>query len=253
MEVHAHTHTPRKKWTHYFWEFLMLFLAVFCGFMAENFREHLLEHKKEKSFISSLWEDLHKDTARLNYSIDRLKGDMRNGDTLVRLYLKGIKDKTFEPDIAKYGLRAGFSVDVVFNDRTSSQLKASGSMRLIRDKEVADLLLQYWNNQLRIEQVHDRYESIRIEQRKLGWKTFQWFPLNFQSYEKKDLSGFSLPPEVFAATPAGIMNEQLLIEFMNVTSNLFNTGLSQYLKELESELQLAQHLISMIEKNYHLK
>jgi hypothetical protein len=33
MEVHAHTHTPdpdshrgRKKWIHYFWEFLMLFL-----------------------------------------------------------------------------------------------------------------------------------------------------------------------------------------------------------------------------------
>ncbi len=30
MEVHAHTHSPRRKWTHYFWEFLMLFLAVFC-------------------------------------------------------------------------------------------------------------------------------------------------------------------------------------------------------------------------------
>ena len=30
MEVHAHSHTARKKWTHYFWEFLMLFLAVFC-------------------------------------------------------------------------------------------------------------------------------------------------------------------------------------------------------------------------------
>ncbi len=40
MEVHAHTHTARKKWTHYFWEFLMLFLAVFCGFLAENQREH---------------------------------------------------------------------------------------------------------------------------------------------------------------------------------------------------------------------
>jgi hypothetical protein len=25
MEVHAHSHTPEKKWTHYFWEFLMLF------------------------------------------------------------------------------------------------------------------------------------------------------------------------------------------------------------------------------------
>ena len=30
MEVHAHTHTARKKWTHYFWKFLMLFLAVLC-------------------------------------------------------------------------------------------------------------------------------------------------------------------------------------------------------------------------------
>jgi len=43
MEVHAHTHTARKKWTHYFWEFLMLFLAVFCGFLAENQREHMIE------------------------------------------------------------------------------------------------------------------------------------------------------------------------------------------------------------------
>ena len=44
MEVHAHTHTARKKWTHYFWEFIMLFLAVFCGFLAENQREHIIEH-----------------------------------------------------------------------------------------------------------------------------------------------------------------------------------------------------------------
>ena len=35
MEIHAPTHTPRKKWTHYFREFLMLFPAVFCGFLAE--------------------------------------------------------------------------------------------------------------------------------------------------------------------------------------------------------------------------
>ena len=24
MEVHAHTHTPQKKWTHYFWKPLLL-------------------------------------------------------------------------------------------------------------------------------------------------------------------------------------------------------------------------------------
>ena len=49
MEVHHHSHTPGKKWAHYFWEFLMLFLAVFCGFLAENFREHQVEKKKGKT------------------------------------------------------------------------------------------------------------------------------------------------------------------------------------------------------------
>ena len=46
MEVHSHTHSPRKKWTHYFWEFLMLFLAVFCGFLAEN----IWDYKTHESF-----------------------------------------------------------------------------------------------------------------------------------------------------------------------------------------------------------
>ncbi len=69
MEVHQHSHTPRKKWTHYLWEFLMLFLAVFCGFLAENFREHQVEKERGKQYILSLYEDLKTDTARLNYII----------------------------------------------------------------------------------------------------------------------------------------------------------------------------------------
>ena len=72
MEVHAHTHTPRKKWAHYFWEFLMLFLAVFCGFLAENFREHQVEHRREKKFMVSMVEDLRKDSAFLALSIETL-------------------------------------------------------------------------------------------------------------------------------------------------------------------------------------
>ena len=59
MEVHAHSHTPRKKWTHYLWEFLMLFLAVFCGFLAENFREHYVEHQREIQFIQSLVKEFY--------------------------------------------------------------------------------------------------------------------------------------------------------------------------------------------------
>ncbi|MBK7679895.1 MAG: hypothetical protein IPJ29_10920 [Chitinophagaceae bacterium] len=69
MEVHAHTHTPRKKWTHYFWEFIMLFLAVFCGFLAENQREHMIEHQREKKFIRSLCSDLRRKTRQVRVQL----------------------------------------------------------------------------------------------------------------------------------------------------------------------------------------
>jgi hypothetical protein len=56
MEVHTHSHTAPKKWTHYLWEFLMLFLAVFCGFLAENIREQSVERHRENQFIQSFIE-----------------------------------------------------------------------------------------------------------------------------------------------------------------------------------------------------
>ena len=41
----------------------MIFLAVTLGFFAENLRENISDHKKEKEFIKSLTDDLKKDTA----------------------------------------------------------------------------------------------------------------------------------------------------------------------------------------------
>src|SRR5512139_798727 len=70
MEVHHHSHSghsePRKKWMHYFWEFLMLFLAVFCGFLAEYQLEHQIEKDREKQFIQSMVKELEADTAQLH-------------------------------------------------------------------------------------------------------------------------------------------------------------------------------------------
>jgi len=65
MEVHHHAHTSRKKWTHYFWEFLMLFLAVFCGFLAEYQLEHKIEKDRERQFVKQLYRDIKFDTLSL--------------------------------------------------------------------------------------------------------------------------------------------------------------------------------------------
>src|SRR5215213_5817224 len=64
METHAQElHKVRGQgWKHYFFEFLMLFLAVFAGFLAENQREHIVERQREKKFARRLLSDLQQDS-----------------------------------------------------------------------------------------------------------------------------------------------------------------------------------------------
>src|SRR5690242_4288294 len=70
MEVHAHTHTERKKFTHYLWEFLMLFLAVFCGFLAENIREHMVEQRRAKDLARNLYKEVLSDSIAVQQKIN---------------------------------------------------------------------------------------------------------------------------------------------------------------------------------------
>ena len=107
MEVHHHpiaigSHTSRKKWTHYFWEFLMLFLAVFCGFLAEYQLEHVIENNREKQFIQSFIEDLKTDTASIELNIAFRKKKMGQLDSFM-LLLSTQKIKRNENDLYYFG------------------------------------------------------------------------------------------------------------------------------------------------------
>src|SRR4029078_3657144 len=96
MEVHSHSHTERKKWTHYLWEFLMLFLAVFSGFMAENYREHVAEGrratrygreqvaegKRAKKYALNVVDDMKRDTVMIGVIIRQLNGYVKVIDSL---------------------------------------------------------------------------------------------------------------------------------------------------------------------------
>jgi hypothetical protein len=144
MEVHHHSHTPRKKFNHYFWEFFMLFLAVTAGFFVENQREHFIEHRREKQYIRSLISDVSADTVRLNEII----------------YARTLRDhrldsmnKLLNSDSARYHTNYIYSVAVsaartlqfrfVPNDGTMQQLKNSGALRLIRNHTVTEQIAKY--------------------------------------------------------------------------------------------------------------
>src|SRR5438552_4843240 len=84
METHAsHLHkAPGYGFKHYLFEFLMLFLAVYCGFLAENWREHLVTQKMEKQYVKSFYQDLTADENDLQQIINNLEYQVRTSDSL---------------------------------------------------------------------------------------------------------------------------------------------------------------------------
>lgn len=144
MEVHAHSHTPRKKWSHYLWEFLMLFLAVTLGFLVENQREHYVEHQREKQFVQSLFNDIKADTVNLDRIINARTKKEHSLDSLSYL-MNSDSSKYFTKQIYFYAVSIARTLPYRFvpNDGTIQQLKNSGAFRLIRKRTVVDSISKY--------------------------------------------------------------------------------------------------------------
>lgn len=131
-----------QKTGNHLFEFFMLFLAVFCGFMAENLREQLSESQREKIFIKSIVEDIKSDTLESNAILSSLKTR--------RIGIDNVMTELQSPEVMKnsnhlYRLwTESLGLDVfISNDRTIQQLKSSGELRLIRNKKVSDSIMQY--------------------------------------------------------------------------------------------------------------
>jgi len=143
MEVHHHAHTARKKWTHYFWEFLMLFLAVFCGFLAEYQLEHKIEKDRGKQYIRSFYEDLITDSSHFNSLISTFQKKLSVLQNLSSCYDSLLSDRP--PKNLTAIIRNTFDFpDMVNTDRTLQQLKNAGGLRLLKAAD-ADSILLYDN------------------------------------------------------------------------------------------------------------
>ncbi|MBL7723925.1 MAG: hypothetical protein JNK27_07235 [Chitinophagaceae bacterium] len=246
MEVHAHTHTARKKWTHYFWEFLMLFLAVFCGFLAEYQLEHKIEHDREKQYMKTLVEDLKADTTNYNTTLRFWK----QTDSAIAVNRPLIKPPIAKENISKaYRLAAALmnSDEFVYNDRTIEQLRGSGSFRLIRNDSISGSLIRY-----------DSYirNSLRSQEK------FSQNILQNLLHIQNEIFDSELLESYFINNSAG--NYEHLLKEINPSKNdlLFKyyneiflyKSIIYYIIISETRLkQKAIALIELIKRSYHLK
>ena len=142
MEVHSHAHTARKKWTHYLFEFLMLFLAISAGFLVENMREHYVENKREKVLIKSFVEDLKQDTAKITANIQIRNSKILVMDSLIKIINSSDPNQDGQ-SVYYWGRRVSRSTLFQSNDRTIKQLKNAGGLRLIRNQTASNTIMTY--------------------------------------------------------------------------------------------------------------
>ena len=149
MEVHHHAHDTsahhKKNWKSYFWEFLMLFLAVFCGFLAEYQLEHKIERDREGIYLKNLFEDL-KDDVNHYAEYDSVSFQYFSIiDSMMMLMKSADRDKHLN---RIYYLERAATMNVKnflsYNSRTYEQMKHAGHLRLIRNQQVADSISAYY-------------------------------------------------------------------------------------------------------------
>ncbi len=245
MEVHHHAHTARKKWTHYFWEFLMLFLAVFCGFLAEMKLEHTIEHQREKQFMQSMVEDLQTDTADLPKAIRKAERIVLYSDSSLQFLLTYQIADSIPMRLANYIGYSGIRLDWINTDRTSSQLKNAGAMRLIRKKDVSDSILRYWKQ---IEETRigiERYMIYRDASRALAFRLWV-IPEVYRN-------GLKMTTDSIRSLRVIDKDPKKWDELANLTAINGTIVRNVHTRNLEQQLSMATHLIQLIRKEYNLK
>src|SRR5882724_2521484 len=146
MEVHHHPdlHHKPKKWKEYFLEFLMIFLAVTLGFIAENIREHITDSVKEKQYIAGFIRNLKDDTANLRHVIEFDKQQVKGVDSMLKLSHVSMTIDSNRKSFYYIAFRYFYnSSSFKSNDATLQQLKSTGDYRLIEKDHVADSLTKY--------------------------------------------------------------------------------------------------------------
>jgi len=253
MEVHAHTHTPRKKWTHYLWEFLMLFLAVFCGFLAENQREHIVESQREKKYAVSLLEDLKKDTSDLTADIPFWKKYLNIIDTL-RIEIQKPANQRNELLLYKCVRFMRAYDNFAYHDRTIDQLKNAGNFRLIKNTLVSDLLIDY--DAIIRSELHDMemqsntiWQNLNFLQDRLFNSSFYMFYNNNNNDTRQLDSACESNPEIISIRKG---KDDDLFEYFNHLE--YYRQINQYrYGAMEGLLHRAITLIDLIKKEYRLE
>jgi hypothetical protein len=247
MEVHHHSHHP-KKWKEYITEFLMLFLAVSLGFMAENIREHQIEQNREKQYIVSFVADLESDIVNILEGMPRKDARIKAIDTLFQYFNDNPNVTAVPAIIVKKMKRAAYDRSYVRNTTTINQLKNSGNLRLIQNRKVVDSIASYDWRWSRVEYYRETYITNQKD----------IYHLEEEILEAKDIIGFYINNDSLTSENSSPITGNIRIrrEKLNAYLNLLSRQLIVTKLDKENYRKIAvmsRDLINNIKQEYDLK
>jgi hypothetical protein len=243
MEVHHHSHHP-KKWKEYITEFLMLFLAVSLGFMAENIREHQIEKQREIAYLKNVHEDLKLDLINIDNVFNSNTIRLQAMDTLFKIINNNtITNEDVYYYIRNLALRKTFESSHVGLD----QIKSAGGLRMVKNPEIISGIQEYE----RALDALDKLENVR--ERTLEQARFKMAVVFEPSISYEMLVGqgqgimrFNRPNKADAILQN---NKQAVKELLNLVT--FGLNSNKYLNtNLEKLKKIGQKLDSAIVKEY---
>lgn len=262
MEVHHHAHTGhgKKTWKEYFWEFLMLFLAVFCGFLAEYQLEHKIERDRLKKFMYDMTKNLEYDRTRIainlatNYSLRSSLDSFRNEIQQNLLGKENIKKLYY------YAFTASGSGRVVFNKSTITQLRNSGQLRLVENDSLTNEIIDYYDRKVYASELYCQYftdsqNELETEKRNI------FSTIGFESMLKITDSAYNnnlennreneFKNEIEKNNLKLLTTDKITLEKLHSLVLTNQMALLSYIQFLNYTNQSAEKLIAKIKLTYH--
>ncbi len=253
MEVHHHGHVhEKKKWKEYLFQFLMLFLAVFCGFLAEYQLEHLIEKQKGRQYISSFLQDLEIDNKQLDQLIPAFIEKDKLLDTLLQK-IRGISPSTGANGIYKYYRQTFAYPDFIYTDRTMQQLKNSGGLRLIA-KAASDSIIAY-DAEVRLSSIgiSEGVKDLRVPIMLMTFKLFDLKCCPELGTVANDLRTPSIVTQINYPEPGILLtyDSRIITEYFNAVQEI-KRQYAIYLKDLQALKKYNIRVRDYLQKEYRL-
>ena len=254
MEVHKHPHhvTHKKKWSEYLLEFLMIFFAVFLGFIAENVRENVSMHERERQLMEMMAEDLKSDNGKLDSAIIINQTISDKMDTMRRLVYAAIHAPLPDSSIKRmYYFFRFYSLNVrryLGTPRTLNMFSKNDAFTSLRKQNVADSIGEYFDLEARTQTQWEAFRTYQFSAYDVGETIFNDELLE-NNIRREGENSFMLSTQKFELMTSEKKTLLLYANKLYATAGVY-FGYINRLKLLKTR---AASLMALINKEYHLK